>query len=363
MKKEKTKPAIKNRIVGYGEESLENIVFNEKNWRIHPKNQQDALTGILEDVGLVQGVLINRRTDPSWSADQGIETLVDGHLRVTLADRAGEKTIPVTYVDLTPKEEAEILATLDPIGAMAAADREKMNELLADITTDDERVQALLASLSQPVVLPSEEKEEEPPKAPDIVFPSDNEWGVPSLLPTLQAELLVAPFAGWGTMARTSRMTGTWHFYVDDYRFENIWAEPGQLVATGCTAAVEPNFSTFQDMPPAVALYNVYRKRWIARWWQEYGVKIIVDLSVADRHAELNMMGVPHGWKAYATNCNMRRLELVEEKYRFATDYAGTKDILFVVFAGGKEAEKMARANGWIWYPGYTNKNRGLNDG
>jgi hypothetical protein len=53
----------------------------------------------------------------------------------------------------------------------------------------------------------------------------------------------------------------------------------------------------------------------------------------------------------------------VEEKYRFATDYAGTKDILFVVFAGGKEAEKMARANGWIWYPGYTNKNRGLNDG
>ena len=104
------KKAIRNRIVGYGDVDIDSVVFNEKNWRIHPKNQQDGLSGILEDVGLVLGVLINKRTDPSWgAASQGVETLIDGHLRVTLADRAGEKTIPVTYVDLTEKELENII--------------------------------------------------------------------------------------------------------------------------------------------------------------------------------------------------------------------------------------------------------------
>lgn len=355
MKKEKTKPAIKNRIVGYGEESLENIVFNEKNWRIHPKNQQDGLMGILEDVGIVQSVIVNRRSDPSWGASQGVETLVDGHLRVTLADRAGEKTIPVVYVDLTPKEEDKVLATLDPIGAMAATDKQKLNELLADVSSDDERVQALLASLAVPMSLPDpEDNQEKTPKAPDAVFPSDNEWGIPSLLPSLQASLLVAPFAGWGMVARSTRMVGTWHFYVDDYRFDHLWEDPSGILRTGCVAVVEPNVSVYQDMPRAVALWAIYRKRWIARWWQECGIKVLVDLNVARHHAELNWLGIPKGWKAYATRAYEKRLEGTEEEYREAVDHAGTNEILFVVYGGGKKAEEMARSNGWIWYPAYT---------
>ena len=39
--------------------------------------------------------------------------VVDGHARVALAISAGER-VPVVYVDLSEKEEALILATLDP---------------------------------------------------------------------------------------------------------------------------------------------------------------------------------------------------------------------------------------------------------
>ena len=59
--------------------------------------------------------------------------LVDGHLQVELSKAQGQPTIPVVYVELTEDEERVVLATLDPIGAMATADRERLSELLQGI--------------------------------------------------------------------------------------------------------------------------------------------------------------------------------------------------------------------------------------
>jgi len=125
---------IKNRIVGYEDVPLDQVQFNPKNWRIHPKHQQDALNGVLSEVGVVQNVIVNRRTG----------NLVDGHLRVTLADRNGEKTIPATIVDLSPEEEAMILATLDPLSALAATDHDKLSELLEEVQTNDAAILDML---------------------------------------------------------------------------------------------------------------------------------------------------------------------------------------------------------------------------
>lgn len=58
----------RNRIVGYGAESPDQLLGNPKNMRIHPKRQQDALAGSLDEVGVVQGVIINKRTSEEWPA-------------------------------------------------------------------------------------------------------------------------------------------------------------------------------------------------------------------------------------------------------------------------------------------------------
>jgi hypothetical protein len=125
---------VKNRIVGSGVEKLDNILFNPRNWRIHPLNQQNALNGVLDEVGWVQEVIVNQRTG----------NLVDGHLRCQLASRKGETEIPVKYVDLSEEEEALVLATIDPIGAMAATDKEKLDELLNSFEADTQSVKDLL---------------------------------------------------------------------------------------------------------------------------------------------------------------------------------------------------------------------------
>lgn len=128
-----------NRIVGSGEEAPDQLLANPANWRIHPQAQQDALAGVLSEVGWVQQVIVNQRTGH----------LIDGHLRVALAMRRGEPTVPVLYVDLDPHEEALILATLDPLAAMAATDAAKLEELLRDVSTGEAAVQAMLDELAQ----------------------------------------------------------------------------------------------------------------------------------------------------------------------------------------------------------------------
>lgn len=130
----------RNRIVGTGEEAPDQLVANPMNWRTHPGNQRDALRGSLASVGWVQQVLVNKRTGH----------VVDGHARVEEALSRGEATVPVLYVDLSPEEEALVLATLDPISAMANTDDAKLRELLAGITVDDEGLAAMLGKLSPP---------------------------------------------------------------------------------------------------------------------------------------------------------------------------------------------------------------------
>ena len=128
----------KSRIIGSGEERLDQILFNPRNWRIHPLAQQDALKGVLEQVGWVQQVIVNQRTG----------NLVDGHLRCQLAAREGNEIIPVVYVDISEDEEAMILATLDPIAGLAVADKQKLAELISEIDGNNENVQKLLKSIS-----------------------------------------------------------------------------------------------------------------------------------------------------------------------------------------------------------------------
>jgi len=144
-----------NRIVGSGMSRAGDLLANEKNWRIHGKSQQDALSAVLGNVGWVAQIIVNKRSDPSWGNKQGIETVVDGHLRVELALSQGEDTeVPVTYVDLSEQEEGLILASFDPIAAMAAADREQLGELLKGIESEDAAIKQMLESIAQENKIP-----------------------------------------------------------------------------------------------------------------------------------------------------------------------------------------------------------------
>lgn len=132
-------PPWRNRIIGHGEEAPDQLLANPRNWRIHPKAQQDALSGVLDEVGWVQDVIVNQQTG----------FVIDGHLRVSLAISRGEPKVPVVYVDLTPEEEGLVLATIDPLAGMAAVAKDALESLLAEVETGSDAIKGLLADVAK----------------------------------------------------------------------------------------------------------------------------------------------------------------------------------------------------------------------
>jgi hypothetical protein len=128
----------RSRISGYGEESPEQLLANPFNFRVHSREQEKALAGVLETVGVVQNVIVNTTTSH----------VLDGHLRISLAISAGQPAVPITYVELSEEEEKLVLATLDPISAMAGRDDEIFKDLVGDM---DEVFKDLVAATGQAV--------------------------------------------------------------------------------------------------------------------------------------------------------------------------------------------------------------------
>jgi hypothetical protein len=119
-------PKWRNRITHFGEVDPKELLANPRNFRLHPKPQQAAMTDVLDTVGWVSvAAIINERT----------KFVVDGHLRVSLALARGEERIPVAFVDLTDEEELLILASFDAISSNASTDSDKLADLLRTVDT------------------------------------------------------------------------------------------------------------------------------------------------------------------------------------------------------------------------------------
>lgn len=149
--------AIRSRIVGEGYEAPDQLLANPLNWRRHPKEQLQALEGMLDAVGWVQRVIVNRSTGH----------MVDGHARVELALRRSERQVPVLYVELSEAEEKVVLAALDPIGGMAETDQAMLDELLSGAGSLNPMLDELLQGLRSPQTSGGNTDPDDVPPTPD----------------------------------------------------------------------------------------------------------------------------------------------------------------------------------------------------
>ena len=154
----------RDRILGTVRVRGDRLLPHPKNWRVHPENQRDAMRGVLADLGVARsltGVPANPKAlaevraletqgeRDAWlrrfEAGTGDILLLDGHLR---AEEIRDQPLPVELLDLDEREQAELLATFDPIGDLATADRTKFLSLAEDFNSTNPAVQALVADLA-----------------------------------------------------------------------------------------------------------------------------------------------------------------------------------------------------------------------
>jgi len=160
---------IRNRIKGLRHVPASELRPSPKNWRTHPKAQQEALRGILAEVGIAGAAIARELEDGSLE-------LIDGHLR---AETLPNETLPVLVLDVDETEAAKLLATYDPLGAMAEADAVKLDAILREVDTGSEALQEMLAGLADDAGLYQdgdkeiiEDEAPEPPVVP-VTQPGD----------------------------------------------------------------------------------------------------------------------------------------------------------------------------------------------
>lgn len=186
---------------------------------------------------------------------------------------------------------------------------------------------------------------------------------IPELDLAMMATELPEPIVKWGSIARSSRMNGTYHHFCDDYKMTGHWKTPDKLPDSGCRVAVEPNYSTLPTSDPEHVRAGIFRKRSLAYYWQTRGVRIVADLNVDPVFRVANFEGIPRGWRAYAVRSQSGiPAEVIEADHEAAVAHAGTANLLFVVFGGWKRIRDLCASRGWQWVPENIHAARGSTD-
>lgn len=189
----------------------------------------------------------------------------------------------------------------------------------------------------------------------DVLYDSDNEFEIPNLLLERQAGKLELPLSPWGANSRLRKDVTTYHFYVDDYRFEALFKDPINLLTSGCKAVVEPNCSCHDQTPIAWGIQLIYKKRWLSRYFQECGIRVYADLNVSHKFIEYNKMGIPKGYNAFFTRGLDGWMESLKSDLQVAQEISGLEKPNLIVYGGGDEIKKFCRDNGLLYVTDFIN--------
>lgn len=152
----------------------------------------------------------------------------------------------------------------------------------------------------------------------DKLWPSSNYWGVPDLRSDMLVSELPDPLKTWGGVDATPDdgvSTYLWNaglaatkgmpwdrvittFFTYDTKFENWFEQPAfqvaRMIHNGCTRAIVPDTSFWEDDTRFHHLSAAYNANWLARFMQECGVKIIPRLMWADLESiKVGRLGIP----------------------------------------------------------------------
>lgn len=127
---------------------------NPLNWREHPPEQIAVLRDAITQYGFAGALLYNEKTGH----------LIDGHARKEMA--RPDELLPVVIGSWTLEQEKGLLATYDPIGAMATANKEAFKTLLEQTEFRTDALQGLVDNMAELNAIVDEEVQ--PPAEPDI---------------------------------------------------------------------------------------------------------------------------------------------------------------------------------------------------
>lgn len=116
-------------------------------------------------------------------------------------------------------------------------------------------------------------------------FDGVGEYDIPEMYPIHIDNLQDIPLQGFNFALKEKHPENIGvHFFLHDYQFERVWKYPDRYVDVLQKFAyvLSPDFSVYYDTPKAIQIFNVYRNRWLGRYWQEHGINVIPTFSLGN---------------------------------------------------------------------------------
>lgn len=149
---------LKDRVVDFVRMPGTALQDNAGNWREHPDRQRAALNGVLSEIGIAGALTAY------YSERNGMTlTLIDGHLRK--GEHAAAEW-PVLVLDVTDEEADALLASIDPIAAMAQTNEAQLTALRTRLGEQSETLRQALDAAAATAGLkmqPAQGKDTPPP--------------------------------------------------------------------------------------------------------------------------------------------------------------------------------------------------------
>ena len=309
---------------------LSALIPNPRNPNKHGDKQIKLLSKIIRHQGWRAPIVVSRQSG----------FIVTGHGRYQAARLLNVEEVPVNFQNFeTPADEYAHLIADNRIAELAELDDNPLREILNELKQQD--IDLELTGFNAKFLEKLNHEDDKKPFGPstaeelpsdlpgaqalktDMVFPSSAKYGIPELRNDMLMGIPdnLETFAGWENI---KGHTGNWlyiwatdvlrgldftktvvGFYADDYRFECFWDKPDEYTAKLINArvlgALGPNYSVWADFPLAVRIWNTYRARWVTRYFQEAGIKVIPDVTIAsDLALDYWSLGLPKNAPALA---------------------------------------------------------------
>jgi hypothetical protein len=142
----------------------------------------------------------------------------------------------------------------------------------------------------------------------NVYFQGDGEWQIPMLLPELLCTPDMVPdrvfdrtpesatetawycisSQRWAEREEQGVVGGILGNFCEDYHFAGFYDNPSlyieQLKDWDFSALALPDFSTFADWPFPRRLWQLYKSRWVGRYWQGHGLRVLPILQSIKLH-------------------------------------------------------------------------------
>lgn len=184
-------------------------------------------------------------------------------------------------------------------------------------------------------------------------FKSTNKYGIPDIK---KDEFKVKELIPYRV---DSNRNGTAHFFLDDYRFERCWRKPDSQIEElkKYDGVLSPDFSMYTNYPQAMQIWQVYRNRWCACYWQSLGIKVIPTISWSDEQSfKYCFLGVQKG-----STVAIGTVGVLNNEYAKTLFMQGFKEMLKqlepkeILIYGNKLSELEGYKN-IRWFDPYMNK-------